>query len=54
MSDWKNRLGVLYSTNPNFEYATEQDEEPDTLPPSEQRLRLSLSKKQRMAHGTVS
>ena len=47
MSDWKNRLGVLYSTNPNFEYATEQDEEPETLPASEQRLRLSLSKKQR-------
>ena len=47
MSDWKNRLGVLYSTNPNFEYATEQVEEPETLPASEQRLRLSLSKKQR-------
>ena len=47
MSDWKNRLGVLYSTNPDFEYTTEQDEEPDTLPASEQRLRLSLSKKQR-------
>ena len=47
MSDWKNRLGVLYSTNPNFEYATEQDEEPETLPASEQLLRLSLSKKQR-------
>ena len=47
MSDWKNRLGVLYSTNPNFEYATEQDEESETLPASEQRLRLSLSKKQR-------
>lgn len=47
MSDWKNRLGVLYSTNPNFEYATDQDEEPETLPVSEQRLRLSLSKKQR-------
>ena len=22
MSDWKNRLGVLYSTNPDFEYTT--------------------------------
>ena len=47
MSDWKNRLGVLYSTNPDFEYTTSKVAEPETLPAAEQRLRLSLSKKQR-------
>ena len=47
MSDWKNRLGVLYSTNPDFEYTTAEVAEPETLPASEQCLRLSLSKKQR-------
>lgn len=47
MSDWKNRLGVLYSTNPDFDYTTDKVEEATTLPPDKQRLRLSLSKKQR-------
>lgn len=47
MSDWKNRLGVLYSTDPNFAYTTDEQPEEATLPPAQQRLRLSLSKKQR-------
>lgn len=47
MADWKDRLGVLYSTNPDFEYTTEQVEEPNTLEPARQELRISLSKKQR-------
>ena len=47
MADWKDRLGVLYGTNPDFEYTTEQVEEPDTLEPARQELRISLSKKQR-------
>lgn len=47
MADWKDRLGVPYSTNPDFEYTTEQVEEPDTLEPARQELRISLSKKQR-------
>lgn len=47
MADWKDRLGVLYSTNPDFEYTTEQVEEPDTLEPARQELRINLSKKQR-------
>lgn len=47
MADWKDRLGVLYSTNPDFEYTTEQVKEPDTLEPARQELRISLSKKQR-------
>lgn len=48
MSDWKKRLGVLYSTDPNYSYTTEADRpEVATLPPAGQRLRLSLSRKQR-------
>ncbi len=46
MSDWKSRLGVVYSTNPDFAYTTEEsleDEVVETLPPAEQRLRLQLS-----------
>ena len=51
MADWKDRLGVLYSTNPDFEYTTEQVEEPDTLEPARQELRISLSTKQRCGVG---
>ena len=48
MSDWKKRLGVLYSTDPNYSYTTEEDRpEVATLPHAGQRLRLSLSRKQR-------
>lgn len=48
MSDWKSRLGVMYSTDPNFQYEYENDEdEAVTLPPEKQRLRVSLDKKQR-------
>ena len=47
MADWKDRLGVLYSTNPDYQYQTNDNEEEETLEPSEQNLRISLSKKQR-------
>ena len=47
MSDWKERLGMVYSTNPNFEYTTTQEEEPTTLPPQQQNLRVWLDRKHR-------
>ena len=47
MSDWKERLGVVYSTNPDFKYEKEQAEEVETLPPQQQNLRVLLDKKQR-------
>ena len=25
MSDWKSRLGVVYSTNPDYQFTTEED-----------------------------
>jgi translation initiation factor 1 len=45
--DWKDRLGVVYSTNPDFEYQKVEEPEEETLPPSEQKLTISLDKKQR-------
>ena len=47
MSDWTERLGMVYSTNPNFEYTTSQEEEPTTLPPQQQNLRVWLDRKHR-------
>lgn len=45
--DWKDRLGVVYSTNPQFNYEKEQEEEKETLPPQQQNLRVLLDRKQR-------
>lgn len=43
-NDWKDRLGVVYSTNPDYCYEVESAEEPDTLPPARQRLRVSMER----------
>lgn len=45
--DWKARLGMVYSTNPDFEYRTGEEEEPATLPPARQDLRVWLDRRQR-------
>jgi translation initiation factor 1 len=45
--DWKDRLGVVYSTNPDFSYHKGENEEPATLPPRQQNLLVSLDRKQR-------
>ena len=47
MSDWKQRLGMVYSTNPDFEYTIQEPEQAETLPPSQQNLRVWLDRKQR-------
>ena len=47
-NDWKSRLGVVYSTNPDFSYECENDkEEQETLPPENQRLIVSIDRRQR-------
>ena len=46
-NDWKDRLGIMYSTNPDFQYHTEDEEEEDTLPKEKQLLRISLDKRNR-------
>mgnify|MGYP002556537222 FL=1 len=46
-NDWKDRLNVVYSTNPDFRYETPDEEETSTLPPSQQKLRVQLDRKNR-------
>lgn len=46
-NDWKSRLNVVYSTNPDFHYETDDAAEEATLPPSQQRLRVQLDRKNR-------
>lgn len=41
------RIGVVFSTNPDFEYQHEPDEASVTLPPQQQKLRVLLDRKQR-------
>ena len=47
MNDWKDRLNVVYSTNPDFKYDTDKEEEKDTLPKEKQQLRIQLDKRNR-------
>ena len=46
-NDWKARLGMVYSTNPDFEYNTGEESEPETLAPAQQDLRVWRDSKQR-------
>ena len=46
-NDWKARLGMVYSTNPDFQYQTDEAPEADTLPPAQQDLRVWLDRKHR-------
>lgn len=43
----KQLINVVYSTNPNFSYETESEEEQDTLPKNQQKLYVSIDRKQR-------
>lgn len=43
----KDRVNVVYSTNPDFDYETDEVEEEDTLDPEDQILYVSLDRKQR-------
>lgn len=46
-NDWKERLNIVYSTNPNFAYSTDEKEENETLPKQQQKLRVSIEKNHR-------
>lgn len=46
-NDWKKRLGVVYSTNPDFKYEQEEIQEEETLPPSKQKLIVSIDRRHR-------
>ncbi|AHW61175.1 translation initiation factor 1 [Draconibacterium orientale] len=46
-NDWKERLGVVFSTNSDFNYDKDEQEEQDTLPANQQDLRVMLDRKKR-------
>lgn len=47
MNDWKDRLGTVYSTNPDYKFKTNTEPEAETLPPHQQNLKVQLDRKQR-------
>lgn len=46
-NDWKHRLGVVYSTNPDFKYEQPRQSEEATLEPGRQRLTVRIDRRQR-------
>ena len=46
-NDWKERLNVVYSTNPDFKYENTGEEEAETLDKKQQKLRVHIEKKGR-------
>ncbi|MBQ3245574.1 MAG: translation initiation factor [Bacteroidales bacterium] len=46
-NDWKKRLGVVFSTNPDFQYEEESRSEQETLEPAKQNLIVSIDRKGR-------
>jgi translation initiation factor 1 len=46
-NDWKKRLGVVYSTDPDFKYEEATEAAEETLPPHKQRLIVSIDRRNR-------
>lgn len=46
-TNWKDRLNVVYSTNPDFKYETEDESEQETIEKAKQQLRVQLDKRNR-------
>ena len=46
-NDWKQRLGVVFSTNPDFQYQSEEQATVETLPPARQKLRVGIDRRAR-------
>ena len=45
--DWKKRLGVVYSTDPDFKYTVEEEPEEETLEPGKQKLIVGIDRRKR-------
>ena len=43
----KEKLNIVYSTNPNFQYEFEEEESAESKPNNQQKLYVSIDKKQR-------
>ena len=43
----KKKIGVVYSTNPEYDYDYEEREEMETLEPNQQKLRVFIDRKMR-------
>lgn len=43
-NDWKKRLGVVYSTNPDFNYTIQEESEHETLAPERQKLIVTIDR----------
>jgi translation initiation factor 1 len=46
-NDWKKRLGMVYSTNPDFKFETGAQEDEESPAPGLQQLYVSLDRKNR-------
>lgn len=46
-NDWKDRLGVVFSTNPDFSYHNDGKDKQPTLPPQQQNIKVQLDRKKR-------
>ena len=46
-NDWKERINIVYSTRPDFQYSYVEKEETVTLPKEKQLLRIALDKRNR-------
>lgn len=46
-NNWKDRLDVVYSTNPDFQYLTNKEEGQEAVPKEKQQLRVKLAKHNR-------
>lgn len=46
-NDWKNREGVVYSTNSDFDYQYNQEESENTVAANQQNLKVQLDKSMR-------
>lgn len=43
-NDWKHRLGMVYSTNPDYEFVSDSEPEEKSLPRNAQKLRVSMER----------
>ena len=47
MNDWKKKLNIVYSTNPDYQYDQDETPEEDTIAKEKQLLRIRLDTKKR-------